>query len=175
MAKRFDDLLLEADDIIEKRASAGNAPIEPVSSEFNKEIDDFASMLEKAAKDTREKPKDEDEPGHNAGAQQDLVNPYEKIAHACAVLDTLDHLEHFVKLAQFEEQAKAAGHSEEKIAEFLEKKAAESPTNPAIAKYLALAASAGLGAYAGHRSGKRKGYDQALKDVNDAFGAQAAG
>ena len=46
-----------------------------------------------------------------------------KIAEAIAIVDTLINLEHLVKVAQLESKAKEAGITDDRLADFLEKKA----------------------------------------------------
>jgi len=165
MAKSISDLLNEADDIIEKRASVST----PISSDVDDGTIKLAEDLETWGLDA---PKEEAESVKVASVE---VDPYldinEKVAHAIAIIDTVMNLPLVQKIAEFEKKAAEQGFSKEEIDEFV-KKANRAKKLETAARWLILpsAAAAGAGGFvSGKKKGKDKGYNQALTDVNKAF------
>ena len=113
--RSIDQLLAEADRIIEKKASTKVAT-NVVSS--GDDVDKLASMLEAdlGFSVTQEK----------VAAPKEIIDtPFEKIARSLAIAEALVNLNEMKKIAEFEAKAKAAGYSESKINEYIEKKASE--------------------------------------------------
>lgn len=159
--RNISDLIREADEIIEKRASKKED--KPVD---NDEITKLANSLmeqenlhqEKIASVSIEKP---------------LQSVVEKLAHAVALVDTYINLEEFQKVADFEEKALEAGYSPEAIEQYVEKIASDGRFKTVMkALRIPLVASGAAGVTAGalgYGKGHSKGYVSALKDVDQAL------
>lgn len=153
MAKSIDELIREADVIIEKRASKKSEvdTVLPADDDVVK----LAALLVEDVMPATSEPK----------IEETLV---EKVAHAIALVETLSSLNQIQKIMQFEKTAKEAGHTDEQIDAFLEKNAALKPVH----KYVTLPGMlAGVVGGLGYSKGKKKGYEKALDDVNKAFSA----
>lgn len=167
MAKTIQDLLNEADVVIEKRASA----VALVSSDGDDEAVKLAESLENWGLGV---PKKEEvkTASHEGKTPQYDIN--EKVAHAIAIIDTVMNLPLIQKLEEFEKVAEEKGFSKEEIDGFVKKAISgkQLDTTGIWAKRLLLpaAGAAGAGGYIhGKKKGKKKGYEKALKDVNQAF------
>jgi hypothetical protein len=115
---KLDELLREADGIIEKKASK-NAPKIPVASSTD-EVTKIAELLIQADKDMQDQLKVASAPAEvKPTAEEDL---HVKIASAFVITEVLNNVEKFEKIAQFEEKAKAAGHSQMEIDKFIVEK-----------------------------------------------------
>lgn len=156
---RLDQLLAEADSIIEKRASAKPTPNTAPAAALDEETVKLASYLENFG-----------ETGEPQAEPPFEMTFSEKLASAVAIVEAINNYEEFCKVAQFREKALGSGYTEAQVDEFLEKRALQVPTSVAVPALAAIAAGVG-----GHLHGKKKGYDNALKDVRDAFAAQANG
>lgn len=167
MAKTIDQLLREADDIIERRASEKTAS---VSSSATTEDDDSVEKLASALLSPAHQPE-------QVTAQESAIQtPFEKIAQAIVLVETLMNLDELAKVHQFEKMAHEKGFSEEQISQYMDKIAAGMDYKR-LAPMIPILGAAGLaglgGAYVGHRKGKKsgesQGYNQALKDVDKAM------
>lgn len=150
---RLDQIIAEADAVIEKRAAKTQEPpaaLPPADDDTVK----LASFLENFEEKTAE-------PQTESPFQLTLT---EKLASAVALVEALNNAEEFHKIAAFEEKAAAAGYTPEQISEYLEKKALKIPSSVALPALAAVAAGA-----AGHMHGRKKGYNKALTDVQTAF------
>lgn len=159
---KLEDLIREADSVIEKKAAKA-APV--VSTDSSDDITKLAEMLlsDDEVKPTQTK----------VAAPAREETPFEKIAHAIAIVETLVNIEELQKLASFEEQAKSKGFSDAQVEEFIEKKAAA--LKP-VHKYVTIpGALLALGAGAGHAHGKKSGYSEAMGDVSRALSGQGSG
>ena len=148
MGRAIEDFLREADEIIEKKASA------PKPAPSDDEVVKIAHIL--AAKDS----------------PQFEMTLFEKVAQAAAIIETVQHMDKLEKVAKFEEACREKGYSEEKIAEFLEKRAMNDVGRWAAKHVLPPAVAATAAGIYGHKKGKEKGYKNALDDVQKAFSAQ---
>lgn len=159
MRGSLSNYLREADEIIEKRASQGKPQTSAPSED---EVIKLASLLTQS--EVAQQPQAE------TSSIQTLT---EKVAHAIALVDTLMNLEQIQKLAEFEKKAKAAGHSDEQIEEFIKQASAGEKFKSVLKSLRAPTAAAAAGTAAGaalaHGKGKDSGYRQALQDVNEAF------
>lgn len=99
MAINLSQLLKDADDIIEKRASK-----KPDESTRKDDISKLAEELKASSEDTE-------------------WTPQEKLAQAIMLVSTYANLPQLAKLAQFEAKALKAGYDESAIESFLEKRA----------------------------------------------------
>ena len=146
MARSLEQLISDADQIIEKRAAAPKAQAAVDDGEVVK----LASLL--AAKDAPQ-------------ADTFQMTMLEKVAHSIAIVETIQQLEQLEKIAKFEEGCRGKGFSEDQINAFLEKRGFKE-----VSKYVVPAGLAGLAGLAyGHHKGKEKGYRKALGDVQSAF------
>lgn len=109
MALKIEDLLREADQMIEKRASA-NVEVQPVYSD---ETAKLANLLMQED-DEYEKVATVVEP-----VKEELTV---KIAHALVMVEMLTNLEKFNKIDEFEKRAAAQGFTQEQINEFVVEK-----------------------------------------------------
>lgn len=158
----LNDLIREADTIIEKKASKNKPAVQTFDDED--EISKLAALM---VGDDQLAPKQE------KVASAIVETPFEKIAHAIAIVETLINIEELQKLASFEDQARDKGFSETQIEEFIEKRA--SALKP-VHKYVTIpGALLALGAGAGHVHGKKSGYNAALSDVSQAMRGQGSG
>lgn len=114
--KNIDQLLAEADNIIEKRASSKTQV--KVASVSSDEVDKLASMLDSL---------DFVVPQEKVANKVEIITdtPFEKVARSLAITEALMNIEEFRKLAEFEDKARASGYTEAKISEYIEKKASE--------------------------------------------------
>lgn len=176
MGLSIDEILMEADGVLEKRAAKNPKP--EVSSEADAEVVKLANFLMQEDASLFEKQKPTVKIASSTSATPTMSNDQylaEKIAEAFAITETMLNLEELRKEQLFIEKAAAAGHSEEAIEAFLEKRAAPKVKMP-VGKILA-GLGAGAAAGAAHHVGKKKGqqqgaaagYTQALHDVDDAF------
>jgi hypothetical protein len=163
MAKTIDQLLKDADDIIEKRASVKTAS----AADDDDSIEKMAAALMAPLPVVTE-----------VVAPQDsaIQTVTEKVAEALVLGEFLMNLEQIQKLEMFKQAAQAQGHSAEQIDAHLEKIAARldykriMPLIPVIgAAGLAGAGGAYLGHKSGKKSGSKEGYSQALSDVDKAM------
>lgn len=113
MALKIDDLLREADQAIEKRASASK---EVKQVESNDEVTKLATLLlqedeefAKLANSQQAEPKQED-------------SMTVKIAHALVITEMLSNIDKFNKIEEFEKRASAQGFTQEQINEFIVEK-----------------------------------------------------
>lgn len=169
MARRLDDLLNEADQLIEKKAAKAQAPATSPSKEEDDEVEKLANaLLAEENVDTMSAQK-------RAPKGDEDWNLEEKVAHAISIVSVLSQIEELRKLGDFEKTASSKGFSQEEIDQFMGEKAAAAITAGAekVKKLLPAALVAGgaggLGYVKGQSSGKDKGYSQALNDVNQAF------
>ncbi|NDC22583.1 MAG: hypothetical protein EBZ49_00410 [Proteobacteria bacterium] len=147
--RNLEQLLADADAIIEKRASV-NQP-ETQNTETDEDIAKLANYLLAGEEKTTE-------------SQEETI--FEKAAHAVAIVETIQNIEQIKKLAEFEKRALEAGHPQEEVDAYIDKLALTIPT-----KYVAgLTALGGAGALGAH-AGKKRGYNKALKDINTALEA----
>ncbi len=148
---RLDQLIAQADEVIEKRASKQEPPVTAASD--HDEVVKLASFLENM------------EPGHATSEPSPFeMNFVEKLACSVAMVEALNNFEEFQKIAEFQEQALASGYTQAQVDEFLEKKALKVPASVTIPALALMAGGA-----AGHMHGKKKGYSKALEDVQHAF------
>ena len=98
MSISLDQLLSEADTLIEKRASSAPSYDE----------DDIFKLAEKLSNDD---------------SQKELIDtPFEKIARAIAIIETVQTLNKTQELENFEKKAMENGYSEEEVDSFLSEK-----------------------------------------------------
>lgn len=113
MAKTIDQLISEADDLINaKVAAAKSRPAQP-SAEIQKLAEELLSSV--PPEDHREKVATESE---------STLSGIAKIAEAVAITDTLLNMPTFIKMATLEAKCLEAGHSSEQVQAFFEKNAA---------------------------------------------------
>lgn len=160
MARSLDILLKEADYLIESKLQAKTA-----SAPAAEDKDIF--QLADALRGTTQKTAQALEP------ETDILTLTEKIAHAVAIVETLQNLDTLSKLASFEDKALASGFKEEEVGAFLEKQAEKMPYKSVLKGMGWLGGAGAIGAAAGsakgYGKGKEKGYEQALSDVNQAL------
>jgi len=167
----IDQLLNEADEILEKRASVVAPTIDSED-----DVIKLANFLMKEDEELKPRPTSNlQEKVANVSSMVDVTQAmFEKIAESIAIVETLENIVTLTKEAEFTKKAKEAGHSDTDIENHLLKissvrSGASKLIAPAVASVLA-ASAAGV---AGHKSGKSKGeqagYVKALKDVDDAF------
>jgi hypothetical protein len=166
MAKTIDQLLREADDIIERRSQEKIASAVVASDEEPDSVEKLASALLSPVS------------AQPAAVQQEsaVQTPFEKIAQAVLLVETLMNAEELAKLYQFEKAAEAKGFSEDQIADYMEK-AAANINYKRLMPLIPILGAAGLagagGAYVGHKKGKQSGtkagYSQAIQDVDKAM------
>lgn len=104
--KKFQDILREADQIIEKRASKTETT--PVAN------DDEVVKLAEALMDYQ--------PEKVASVQIDDETLIEKYAHAVAMVETIQLINEAEKLDKFVKTAQANGYNDEQIEKFIEDK-----------------------------------------------------
>ena len=113
---RIDDLLREADLIIEKKASK-NTEVKPVNTTSEDEVTKLANILLNTDSETF---------GVNQNTKVEKVaheeNLTEKIAEALILAEVVCNLDKFNKIAEFEKQAQAAGYSQLEIDKFIVEK-----------------------------------------------------
>lgn len=151
---KLDDLIAQADAVIEKRASVTQ---EPPATDFSHDEDvvKLANFLMNDEVPSQEKV---------AQASPFEMNFIEKLACSVAMVEALENVDEFMKVAQFKETALQSGYTEEQVNEYIEKKALHIPNTVAIP-----AAAAGLAYFAGKQHGKKHGYDNALSDIQRAY------
>lgn len=108
MAKSIGQLLAEADEMIEKNAAAASVGSEKTAGVEEESVEALADRLLKM--------------GGQEAKEQD-PNLLAKVAHAVAVVDTLMNLPTLAKVAELEDKAREAGHSDEAISAYFEKNA----------------------------------------------------
>lgn len=168
MARRLDDLLNEADALIEKKAAKAQAPAS--SSAEEDEVEKLANAL--LAEENLETMSAQKRAPTKGTDEWELG---EKIAHAISIVSVLSQIEEIQKLGQFEKTAAEKGFSQDEIDHFMGEKVAAAIQAGAdkVRKLLPAALAAGGAGAAGYASGrtkgKEKGYSQALNDVNQAF------
>lgn len=168
MARRLDDLLNEADELIEKKAAKSQSPV--TSSEVeDDEVEKLASAL-LAEEDVNLMSAQK-----RAPRGDEDWNLEEKVAHAVAIVSVLSQVEELRKLGDFEKTASSKGFSQEEIDQFMGEKTAAAIRAGAdkvrsLLPSALVAGGVGAAGYAkGRSSGKDTGYSQALNDVNQAF------
>lgn len=186
MSKSIDQLLNEADTIIEKRASDDTQSQEELDLTSDDEVVKLASFLMEEDKEFAEQvtpPKSTHEKVASTQVSEDEVNMgtlepqsvyIEKIAESLAIVDTLINIQELAKAHEFEKRAKAAGYNDEQIEEYLQKQAKAAAkgvgtAGKAMLAALGLGGAAGTGAVVGRKKGKQEGYGEALGDVEQAF------
>jgi len=113
MIKSINDILKEADEVIEKTASVKTASTIVDSDD----ITSLAMELEKAGLNVGlEK---------QAAAQSDDETPFEKVAHAIAILEAVDHINNEEKLVKVAQVALEKGFTTEQVEAFVQEKRAE--------------------------------------------------
>lgn len=161
MARRLEDLLNDADELIEKKASK-TKKADTVSIAEDDEVTKLAHEL--LAEDSVE-----EKPQAPAAAPWSFE---EKVAHAVAVVGILSQIEELEKIGQFEKVASEKGFNQEQLDHFLGEKAAAA-VRAGVAKVKKLLPAALLGGAAGtamgYSKGNDSGYSKALNDVNQAF------
>lgn len=154
MAKTIDQLLNEADEILEKRASDADASQEKTASQNRSDEDEDIFKLAEDLRNAQQKTaSDEEQPSPELN-----MNLSEKIAHSMAIVDTIVNLPLLSQLSEFEKKAQEKGYSEEQIAEYSEKIA--SGKVKTIATLLGTGAATGG---AGYAYGKDKGEEEGKK------------
>jgi hypothetical protein len=165
MAQTLEQLLAEADLLVETRAGGHSktAAAQRAKPEFAD--DDIFKLAEQIRTPL----------GTAKVAAPDLADPAgddaletlsEKVAWATAINDTLANLPLLVKMAQFEEKARAAGHSDEAIQAQFDKTAGAQKSNLARAAPWLAGGAAGLltAGAVGHSRGKKKGKDEGRRE-----------
>lgn len=153
---RLDDIIAQADAVIEKRASANQVP--PVTAGSNDEdVVKLASFLMN----------DEPTKVESSPATSFEMTFVEKLACSIAMVEALNNIETFVKIAEFKEKALQSGYSQDQVESFIEKQALHIPNSVAIPVAAAIAAGA-----AGSMHGKKKGYEKAMADVQRSYMTQ---
>jgi len=104
MGFNLDDLLRDADECIEKTAK----PVAPISNDDD--IMKLASMLMA------------DEVKPVVASEKLVETPFEKVARAVAIIETVLSLKDLEKISQLEKVATANGYTEEQITKFLSEK-----------------------------------------------------
>lgn len=127
---RLEQIIAEADQIIEKKASKKQEV--PVASSTDDDTVKIASFLESF----EEKPGSKEE----SPFQMTFV---EKLASAVAMVEALNNIEDFQKLASFKEAAISKGFTPEQVDSFLEKKAIKLPSSVPMSAF-SVAADAGI-------------------------------
>lgn len=154
MAKSLSDILKEADESIEKKASK---PIEKTASAEDQEIEKLAAFLNAQSLEKV------------AGITQPIETEIEKTARAVALMEAAIALEDDT-ISKFIKTAKDNGHKDEEIAVYLnEKIAADVPLH----KYVIPALIGGSALGVGSAIGKKQGYKKAVSDIEGALNAQA--
>lgn len=149
MARTIDDILNEADEIINSKGTEKTAAPAPTEDD----VTSLARLLMDPAQVTK------------LAAQPESfeMNLHEKVAHAIAIVDTLGQIEELQKLAQLEAAALERGVPQEQIDAFIQEKLAAN----AATKFVVPAALTGVAGYAmGRKSGKEKGYNKAVDDFS---------
>jgi len=100
MSISLDQLLSEADELIEKNASLNK----------NERFDDEDDIFKLAQKLTSNELEVIEE------------TPFEKIAHAMAIIETVQSINNAKSVEKFEKMARENGYSEEEVGSFLESK-----------------------------------------------------
>jgi len=103
MTKTFNDLIAEADQIIDKHTT------KTAAQTAIQQADDVFKLAEELIR-----------PADDSKTHMTMI---EKVAHAFALVDTVINLPEIVKLAQFEEEAMKKGISPDRIAGYFEKNA----------------------------------------------------
>ena len=155
MAKSLSDILKEADESIEKRASK---KIEKTASADDVEIEKLAAFLNAQSLEKV------------AGITEPIETEIEKTAHAVALMETALALEDN-KIAEFIKTAKDNGHGDEEISIYLNEKIA---TEIPLHKYVIPALIGGTALGVGSAVGKKRGYNKAVKDIESAINANQA-
>lgn len=115
---RIDTLIAEAERVIEKKAAKVIQP----TADSDQETVKLASFLENF----------QEAPVVNSQPAPFEMNFVEKLACSVAMIEALNNVEEFQKLAQFQESAKSQGYSDLQINAFLEKKALDLPASISI-------------------------------------------
>ena len=164
--RRLDDII---NDVEAEIAKTGGQ--EKIASALPNDEDIFAlaAQLEKTSEEAPQQPVEVDD---------GLQTLTEKVAHAIAIVDTIQNLPHLIQMADFEKQAVAKGYTEAQIEDFMAKQAkGKVPSVMKRIPYGKLGVLAGVGGAglagrsSGKAQGKNQGYAQALDDVNEAMKA----
>jgi len=116
--RSINDMIRDADEIFEKRASKQENTKSTKSSGYSDdEIFKLAEELKSPSSASREKLAERD------GETKIAFTLREQIAHSAAIIDTLLNLEQLEKFAALESAAKEKGFSDEQIQSFFEKNA----------------------------------------------------
>lgn len=177
MGFTIDQLLAEADEEIKGISKQAAKKAQTELSQSDEEpvklahfLEDFA---ESASKQTQAQPEQK-----TASKKSDQSvfedDPIAKVAHAAAIIETATRIEEFKKSASFIKKARAAGHSEDQIADFLLKNASKGRM---AVKGLVGAGLLGGAGVAGHEYGEEKGkkqgrqmgYVEGARDYRDAL------
>ena len=114
---RIDDLLREADLIIEKKASK-NTEVKPaVSVVGDDEVTKLANLLMENDSETFTS-----KVANETVKEVEEVNFVEKVAEAIVLAEVVKNIDKFTKIAQFEKQAQEAGYSQHEIDKFIVEK-----------------------------------------------------
>lgn len=186
MGKSLNQLLNEANSIIEKKASVNTQSHMELELTADDEVVKLASFLMEEDKELAEQvaPRKTHEKVASIQVSEDEVNMgvlepqsvyIEKIAESLAIVDTLINIQELAKLENFEKKARAAGHSDEQIEEYLQKQAKASAAKgmgtgaKAALTMLGLTGAGTAGGLVGRKKGQQEGYGEALGDVEKAF------
>jgi hypothetical protein len=153
---RLDEIIAQADAVIEKRASAHQVP--PVTAASNdEEIVKLASFLMSDGPTKVE----------SSPATTFEMTFVEKLACSVAMVEALSNVEEFMKVAEFKDKALQSGYTQDQVDAFLEKRALAVPRSVAIPALAAVAAGA-----AGEVHGRKKGYNNAISDIQSMYSQQ---
>jgi hypothetical protein len=152
----LDQLFRDADALIKKRAAA----VVTLAPQPDDEVTKLADLLAKDGEVKQAAP---------VAIEETL---FEKVAHAIAIIETMEKLGEINKLVEFEKKAAEAGHTAEQIDAFIEKKGMK--LSPKYLKILGGAAALGASGAVGAHAGKKKGYQSAVEDVNKALESYAS-
>jgi hypothetical protein len=179
MSLTIDQLLAEADAEIKGITKQAEKTEEAPSHGSDEEPVKLAHFLEDFADNA---PTKQEAPQQKTASPEPAKpeiedTPIAKLAHAAAILETAARIEEFKKSAAFIKKAREAGHSEDQIAEFLEKQAAMGNKTRMALKGLAGAGLIGGAGVAGHEVGEEKGkkkgrqmgYVEGARDYRDAL------
>lgn len=150
--RNLDELLSEAESIIEKKAEAKQRPTSS-QSESDKEVAKLANLLVNDGMFTE------------VPIEVDRESLVEKVAHSLAIVQTLANAEHLAKIAEFHERAVASGYTDEQIFPVIEKIAKKKLLKLPWKLLSGGLLAGGAGAGVAHKKGKDSGYEQAVKDV----------
>ncbi|MCJ7520614.1 MAG: hypothetical protein MUP21_00080 [Dehalococcoidia bacterium] len=118
--RSINDMIRDADEIFEKRASKQENTKSTKSSGYSDE--DIFKLAEELRGPTKA-PVVRDKVANDDGETKLAFTLREQIVHSAAIIDTLLNLEQLVKCAALESAAREKGFSEEQIQSFFEKNA----------------------------------------------------